>query len=363
MDEPKKPLPWVRLYRFLFGRHKIATIIIAVSAILAIGLNIYLFFVYDVSAPAKPKDSSQKLVKEIVPPTKYYSTLTGLEVANEAALTSPATAIMIENSPEARPQSGLKDAEVVFEAIAEGGITRFMAIYQTAKPQLIGPVRSVRPYYLSWAAAFDASIGHIGGSAAALEEVRNGAYRDIDQFFNSDTYWRSADRYAPHNVYTSFANIDALNAAKGYTSSTFTGFSHADSVAIATPTASNIEVTISSYLFNSSYVYNAAANNYARSEGGEPHLDREAGQITPSVVIVMYVDEFNMSDSRQDITTVGSGNAVIFQNGTIISATWTKNSKTEQLRFTDSVGAEIPLECGQVWITAIPNNGGDVIWS
>ena len=107
---------------------------------------------------------------------------------------------MIENSPDARPQSGLKAAGVVYEAIAEGGITRFMALYQTSKPELIGPVRSLRMYYLDWFAPYSASIAHVGGSLNALTEARSGKYRDLDQFFNSQTYWRASDRYAPHNV-------------------------------------------------------------------------------------------------------------------------------------------------------------------
>src|SRR5690606_11343443 len=146
------------------------------------------------------------------------------EVKNKEATTQEVTAIMIENSPDARPQSGLKESGVVFEAIAEGGITRFQVLYQEDKPQLIGPVRSLRPYFVEWAAPFDASIAHIGGSYNALQEVRNGQYKDIDQFFNGDTYWRSTDRYAPHNVYTNFKNLDALNTKKGFTVSKFDGF-------------------------------------------------------------------------------------------------------------------------------------------
>ena len=77
-----------------------------------------------------------------------------------------------------------KHAEVVYEAIAEGGITRFEAFYQQNKPQLIGPVRSVRPYYIDWAVPYQPSFAHVGGSAVALKEIRNGKYRDLDQFFN-----------------------------------------------------------------------------------------------------------------------------------------------------------------------------------
>lgn len=318
---------------------------------------------------SKPKPASVEkpvatVKKAAAPAIKYYLPLTGAAVTDEAATKKAVTAVMIENSPESRPQSGLKDSGVVFEAIAEGGITRFMALYQQEKPQLLGPVRSVRLYDVDWLAAFDASLAHVGGSAAALNEVRNGTYRDIDQFFNAGTYWRSTDRYAPHNVYTNFEKIDALNASKGYTTSNFTGFSRTDGKASAAPNATNIDITISSNLYNSNYVYNPATNNYARSQAGAAHLDRESGQITPNVVIAMKVNETTVMEDgyRQSITTIGDGEAVIFQNGTVINATWHKTSKKSQITFTDAAGQDISLVRGQTWIAAVPIDGGGVTW-
>jgi len=159
------------------------------------------------------------------------------------------------------------------------------------KPKLIGPVRSLRLYDVEWVAAFDASIGHVGGSAAALREVRNGNYRDIDQFFNPGSYWRASDRYAPHNVYTNFSRLDALNKAKGYTTSKFTGFSRIDAEPVEVPDATSIDIKISGFLYDSHYTYNQKTNKYARNQAGEKHLDREDGQITPSVIVAMNVNE------------------------------------------------------------------------
>lgn len=296
---------------------------------------------------------------------KIYSPLTGKEVADQAATQLPATAIMLENSPDARPQSGLKDAGVVFEAIAEGGITRFLAVYQQEKPQLIGPVRSVRLYYVQWAAPFEASIAHVGGSLFALQEVRNGNYRDIDQFFNGGSYWRATDRAAPHNVYTSFERLDALNSKKGYTSSPkLAGFSRKDGSPSKTPTASQINVTISDPTYNSSYSYDPASNTYLRSQAGAPHTDREKGQIAPTTVVVMNVDmKLVMEDGyREQITAVGSGKATIFQDGTVTVGTWNKPSVTGQITFTSADGKTIPLNRGQTWISAVPNGTGGVSW-
>lgn len=315
----------------------------------------------------KPVEVVPEAVAQVIEPApviKYYSPLTGNEVADEAATKQAVTAIMIENSPNARPQSGLKNSGVVFEAIAEGGITRFLALYQQEKPQLIGPVRSVRMYYVDWLAAFNASIAHIGGSAAALAEVRNGNYRDIDQFFNAGSYWRATDRYAPHNVYTSFERLDALNAAKGYTTSSFTGFTRKDPAPAELPTASAVQVTISGPTYNSAYTYDPATNLYNRSQAGQPHLDREAGQITPRVVIVLKVKEETVFEDgyRQQINTIGSGAAYIFQDGTAQEVTWTKASRTDQITFKDINGADVPLSRGQTWITAVSNDEGAVTW-
>lgn len=357
MAGPKKP-NW-------FKRHKKLTIALwIVGALLVAGGTvgaIYLLAPKPVEqikiAPEKPKPKPE--------PVRYYSPLTGSEVKDQVTTTLPVTGIMIENSPSARPQSGLKDSGVVFEAIAEGGITRFLVLYQEQKPQLIGPVRSVRMYYVDWIAAFNASVAHIGGSASALNEVRNGSYRDIDQFFNASAYWRATDRYAPHNVYTSFERLDALNAKKGYTSSTFTGFTRKDSTASKAPNATSIDVKISSALFNSHYNYNAATNTYDRSQAGQAHVDRESGQISPRVVVVLKVTETTVREDgyRESINVIGEGGAVIFQDGIAQEVTWRKPSKTAQITFTDAEGKDVPLARGQTWLTAVPTNkGGGVSW-
>lgn len=352
----------------LFKRHKklFITLIIVLSVLIVAGGG---WATWAVTHRAKAAPTQAAVNKKPTPTPKpvqkYYSPLTGEEVATKAATTAPVTAVMIENSPDARPQSGLKNSDVVFEAIAEGGITRFMVLYQQAKPQLVGPVRSLRIYDIDWMAPFNASIAHVGGSAAALKEIRDGQWRDLDQFFNGTSYWRATDRYAPHNVYTSFAKLDALNQLKNYTSSTVIGFSRKDSTAAKTPTATKINVTISSSLYNSSYTYNTSTNTYDRSQGGKPHLDREDGQISPRVVVVMSVQEQTvMQDGyREQITTVGSGPAWIFQDGTEQTVTWHKISQAAQLTFTDANGNDVPLARGQTWITAVPGNrGGSVTW-
>ncbi len=345
-------------------QHKMLAIFAGLGIILFIGGGVATGVFLALNSQPEPVAQVSPAPEPEPEPVIYYSPLTGSVVKTEAATKQAVTAIMIENSPDARPQSGIKKSGVVFEAIAEGGITRFLVLYQQEKPQLIGPVRSVRMYYVDWLAAFDASVAHVGGSAAALKEVRNGNYRDIDQFFNAGTYWRATDRWAPHNVYTSFKNIDALNKAKGYTTSDFTGFARADSDAAAEPTATKINITISSALYNSSYSYDKKTNLYKRSQGGAAHTDREAGRITPRVVIGMMVDQQSVFEDgyRESIKTTGSGKAYIFQDGTVKTVTWKKKNRSSQLIFVDKNGDEVPLARGQTWISAVPNNGGSVKW-
>lgn len=362
VPKPDKQPHFARVKAF-FKRHRKLSIVLGAILLLLVSGTATFALLYQKPVETKPVAVAQPAPQP--KPVVYYSPLTGMKVKDEATTKLPVTGVMIENSPDARPQSGLKDAGVVYEAIAEGGITRFMALYQEAKPQLIGPVRSVRQYDLDWLRPYNAGLAHVGGSAAALKIIRSGnPWRDLDQFFNGSYYWRSTDRYAPHNVYTSFQKLDALNKAKGYTTSSFTGFTRTDGAPAAKPDATQIAINFSSALFNTAYTYNPKANNYTRYQAGAVHNDREKGAITPTVVVAMHVNESTiMQDGyRESITTSGSGKATVFQNGTAEDATWHKADQASQLYFTDDSGKVIALDRGQTWIAAVPNNEGSVSW-
>ncbi len=296
------------------------------------------------------------------PPTTVASPLTGAQVTPEDAA-RPVTGVMIENSPDARPQSGIQDAGVVFEAIAEGGITRFLTLYQEARPDYVGPVRSLRPYYIDFAVPFDASIAHVGGSPDALAQIRSRApgMKDLDQFFNSGSYWRVSTRYAPHNVYTSFDKLDALNAQKGFTTSNVQVWPRkVEKKVTAVPTAKSINLNISSYYYNNHYEYDAATNSYLRSEGGAAHLattsqnDAAPQQLHPKVVIALVVP-YSIVDSagHSGYNTNGSGEAYVFQDGGVTVGSWSKTSRASQFAFKDSAGADIKLNPGQTWVTLL----------
>lgn len=341
----------------LMRNHKKLSIFIGIILLLLITAGVFYALTYKKPVAEAPKPTPVK--KKEVPPPKFYSPLTGIEVPDEATTKLAVTAIVLENSPDARPQSGLKPAGVVFEAVAEGGITRFVALYQEAKPALIGPVRSVRPYYVEWAAGFNNSMAHIGGSYRALQMIRSGSYGvDLDQFFNAGSYWRARDRYAPHNVYTSFEKLDALNSAKGHTTSTFTAWPRVDGKKVEAPNASAIDIAVSTGSFAVHYDYIPETNVYRRLQGGVPHADRELGDISPSVVIAIKVPmSLGWEDGyREQINTLGTGQAYIFQNGTLIEGSWHKAEAKSQILFKDAAGKDIPLVRGQTWITALAQN-------
>lgn len=329
-----------------------------VAAIVLAGGGTGLFLVMHKQPEPIPQPAI--IVKPVEPPkpATAASPLTGMQVSPKLAK-RPVTAVMIENSLDARPQSGLQDAGVVFEAIAEGGITRFIALFQESTPQYIGPVRSVRPYFLDWAYPFNASIAHVGGSPQGLAEVRGGM-RDIDQFFNPGSYWRTSTRYPPHNMYTSFAKLDALNKAKGHKSSKFTPWERKDEAPLKVPKVKSIDLAISSYYYNVHYAYNAKTNSYYRSEGGKPHVnlrsakDKTGRQLHPKVVVVMVMPYgFYPDGYHSKYGDTGSGRAYIFQDGGITKGLWKKTSRGSQLKFITSGGTPIKLNAGQTWVTTL----------
>ena len=359
-DQPK--IPWYHRTIGWVKRHQVWSLIIAGIFLIVVATGVAAILLYQhpekvAKIPIIPKPKPK--------PVAYYSPLNGLKVATKADETAPVTGVMIENSPDARPQSGLKQADVVYEAIAEGGITRFLALYQPSKPSLIGPVRSVRAYDLDWLLPYQASLAHVGGSAQALKTIRSGgAWRDLDQFFNAGSYWRSTDRYAPHNVYTTMKRLNALEKSKGYKTSKFTSFPRQDGKASKKPTASKLTINFSSALFNTTYAWHSGCNCYYRSQGGAPHKDREKGQIAPKIVVAMKVNEKTVFQDgyRQQITTSGKGEADVFQNGTITKATWYKKDRNSPLELLDKNGKQVSLVRGQTWIAAVPNGEGSISW-
>ena len=336
---------------------------------------------------------------------KIYNRLTGLEIADASINDSPLYCIQIPNDTYgARPQVGLSKAAILFEAIAEGGITRFATVFQNLEDSVIGPIRSLRTYYLDWEIPFNCTLVHAGGEKEAAQTAANGSYRDLTE---STVYmYRDSRGYkAPNNLFSSAALLTKFNSDKGYTTSNpkvFPRQTPLESETIAKTVRENAEKSkedaqvnaenelqpVSTFKinfsrqtvtgnFNTVYKYNEKTNSYDRSyasgaehlvyncRGGldKPSPKQECGeptQLSPNVVVAIMVDEYSKDNGRENIQTIGSGDAYVFQNGSVIKATWTKSSKAEQINFTDKNGEIIKLAPGQLLIAAVPNAYGSV---
>lgn len=300
-----------------------------------------------------PQVAATAVKKEEPPKTTEASKLTGVEVPI-GTNNRPVVSIQIENSPDARPQSGLNQAGVVFEAVAEGGITRFNASFLDSLPDYIGPIRSVRPYYVDFVAPFDPVFVHAGGSADGLAQLRNVGLKDLDHGANGSAFQRVSDRYAPHNLYSSMAKLDAASSSRGYTSSNTVGFARNTKANPGQPiTAKSIDFNMSGFLYNAHFDYDPASNSYLRSQAGKPHTDLRSGaQLAPKVVVGIVTD-YSQRGIYSVYRMTGSGKVVIFQDGIVTEGTWTKNGAKEQYKFTDAAGKELKLNPGQTWVTML----------
>lgn len=341
-------------------------------------------------------------------------------IANEIN-SQPTFCVQIPNGMDgARPQVGLNRASIVFEAIAEAGITRFAAIFKNpVNQQAIGPIRSLRLYHLDWDSPFDCTIIHAGGADDALSTVNSG-YKHLSE---SVTYmWRNYGRWSgsrflgyvsPNNLFTSGPLLlkyhadreqntrsypkpfDRLTTEEADSQKSLVGkTTNSDEKTDASanqqntskpqepslPKINNIHIRFNYQAgFNVNYNYNPSTNTYFRSfASGEAHTSytcentksnpspkRDCGeptQINPDTVIVIRVKEQTslLDHYHEDITTIGSGKAYVFQNGTVFEGTWQKNDRMSQLTFKNNQGETIKLKPGQTWISAIPDSYGKI---
>lgn len=271
-------------------------------------------------------------------------------------------AVVIENyTPIRDQQTGLEDAAIVYETPAEGGITRFLAIYDGRPVESIGPVRSARPYFITWASELRAAFVHVGGSPDALTNLKNN-FRlfNIDEFSDYITIWRNNKYLAPHNAFTSIGKItERLSKAKyHYPLKTSRFILKEDD----TPgDIQNITIDFSITPYGVKYVYDPTDNKYTRYNGGKLHHE-----IKPKNILVQFVDkEVLDSEGRLRIQTHGTGNTLVFRDGKVIEGTWEKDSSINSedqaiseswTKFFDKEGNEIELNRGQVWIEVVPND-------
>lgn len=326
----------------------------AVAVALGFGLGIYAFrgaiFAHQDEQMAPPVVSTE-------PAHRHPLTGEGIDQPLSAAL--QVFAVMIDHSVDAWPQSGVDDAFLVIEAPVEAGIPRLEAFfYEGQTVEKIGPVRSARPYFVDWADEFDAMYVHVGGSNAALDLIANNGTFDMNEFFHGSTFWRSTDRFAPHNTYTSTELLmSAIDSAreKGRAPDLLYGTWKFKSDE-KTPPAVGIEPTVdfSAPTYRAEWKYDSASNRYRRTQAGLPYQSAEGDDVLANNVAVVVTDIEVIDDvGRRKIDTVGEGKAFVFQDGTAIEGTWKKASASERLRFYDATGNEIAMNAGKTWIEVV----------
>jgi len=269
--------------------------------------------------------------------------------------------VIIENHPDARPQSGLSQAGVVYEANAEGGITRYQAFFLEDRPNAIGPVRSLRTYFVDWGLEFGASVAHAGGNADALDLIDPLGLHSLNGLnIGAPFFYRTTDRYAPHNFYTSSDLLLQLVNSRGWNHpATFTPSPRQADAPTANPPHPNIHIDFSYNGYQVDYKYDAGSNDYARWLAGSPHVDANTGaQIhVKNVVVEMMPTSYGytrIAESTVIMQTVGQGRAMVFRDGQAIEGTWKKDSHAARTRLLDGGGNEIPLDAGNTWYAIVP---------
>lgn len=277
-------------------------------------------------------------------------------------------AVMIENSPAARPQSGLTQADVVYEGITEGGITRFLAIYLRGAPAVIGPVRSARPHFIYLAQEFDPIFVHCGESYEALQILADKPpFYNLDQLKYGKPFWREHSREAPHNLYTSSERLRHFITEKGWDGSVpeLPNFSHGGLLTNGTP-AQDVQLNFSGAVhYRLRFVYDATAGGYLRYMDGKLHVDRETGQpIVVKNIVIQRVDASPFPQSVKDtydVSVIGHGDGIFVSAGQQMPLIWSKLSAGNITRYSDTTLKPLPFQSGQTWIELVPLNGSVTI--
>jgi hypothetical protein len=292
---------------------------------------------------------------------QLFPSVNGTLVEKDLAESRP-YGVMIENHGDARPQSGLDKADIVYETVAEGGITRFLAIFHSKPVSQIGPVRSARDYFAELANEWGVLYAHVGGSDEVLVQLEQRQYKNIDdinEFFFGKYFRRLKSRAAPHNTYTSTGELAQFLKDRGYKDkASFEPWQFKpDATPISQTAATTLRINFSIPNYAVRYEYDPVAKHYNRFVAGKPQLDAETDQqLTATNVLVQYVtitDVPNDPKLRVDLTLTGQGKGVLFSGGMYNNITWNK-SKGGKTRYFDSTGAEVIFTVGPTWVELAP---------
>lgn len=293
------------------------------------------------------------------------------ELTARSLATRRPIAVMVDNFyPDARPESGVSKASIVFEAVTEGGITRLLAIFLEHDATTVGPVRSARPYFVQWAAGYGSMFVHDGGSPASLRMLSaSSTLADVQAQVPSRSFFRTPDRRAPHNLYASTLAVRALAIRNGWrTRSDVVPIPHIQSsrteargrgkrftVDFPTPTTASPP----RYLVH--YRYDPARNVYVRAVGGAPAIDGLTHRVivTANVAVLFTSIKPIPGDplGRVDVAAVGAGRAYYFHDGRVFHGRWRKASSAAPLQFLSANGTPERFEPGSIWVEVVTAGG------
>lgn len=295
-------------------------------------------------------------------PMPFTAPLTGLK--GESEFEARPIAVMINNFAAARPQSGLTNADVIWEVLAEGGITRLIGIFHstTELTDTIGPIRSIRPYLIEIGETYGGILAHAGASTDGYAILQFQGKPYLDEISNAGSYfWRSSERKAPHNLYSSLEKLREGADKKGYKKDvTIPSYQFSEKGAsnftssAAAATEIDIKFTLKNYKV--SYSYDAATALYSRSINDEPHIDlNNEKQLTASNLVVIGTKHKTLdSEGRLSVDLSTGGIALLFQQGKVIEAEWVRNSTDNMIRIVKD-GAELQFVPGKTIFHIVPN--------
>jgi hypothetical protein len=291
------------------------------------------------------------------PSADSISGLTGLAVSD--GLPRP-LAVMINNAPAARPQSGVSEADILYEILAEGGITRLIGIFQSHTGIVkIGPIRSIRPYLLDIGESYGGVTVHAGGSPAAYAILQKEKKEDMDEIGRAGAYfWRDNTRKAPHNLYSNAAKLREGAEKLGYAPNVKVPgyhFSNLDYIPTGGEPATEFNVNFLLNSYKIDYKYDGEKGIYQRYVNGKPHLDlNNNNPVEASNVMVMGADHKVLDDvGRLHIDVELGGEALLFQRGQVIKGRWSRKAN-DVIRFVKN-GEEALMYPGVTHILVVPN--------
>lgn len=283
--------------------------------------------------------------------------LTGLEM--DEALTNRIIAVMVNNHPKARPQSGLSEADIVFEILAEGNITRLMAMFHSNIPELVGPVRSARPYYFNLADDYGALYIYHGAAGFIETMLKNGAadYLNGAYYDNNQTLFkRESFRVAPHNSYLVTSGIENAATNKGYAiERDVTPFTFQREEVEGAERATEISFSYGNE--STRYVYDTESETYTRFN--DQNQTKELSDGTPitldNLFIIETYHEIVDSAGRREVDLTSGGDALLLQKGVVKRVTW--ENRDGRLLPVEN-GEVVPFVPGQTWVNVIPTSKG-----